>query len=80
MQPEAQTLLLKDWPYQPVSIALIIYQREHGKNPASLWVGSALWKILRDASDAEEFYAVGQFLIRWESFGMLEPHEFMFTA
>lgn len=71
---------IRGWPYQQIAAALCDFQAAfQTEYPPIIVVGSALWSLLRELSDADEFYALGIVPIRIDNFGILEPHEFMVT-
>jgi hypothetical protein len=78
MPNEAQTLTVKDWPYQEIEKALAEFQKSN-YDPTFLWVGRDLWFLLIDSCDAEQFWSNGACRILFDATGILEPHEFMFT-
>lgn len=71
--------VIEGWPYQRMKHELLDFKEAHGKNPAILWVGKSLWKLLRKTLDDVDFYADNMIPIHVDRTGILEPNESMFT-
>jgi len=79
--PKLLEEIIQDWPYQETAAELAEYQERCKITPATLWVGTALWKILCAVFNCDVFFvgSAANIPIKLEDSGLLEPHEFIFT-
>lgn len=67
---------MEEWPYDAIASEFGPIGEEV---PTFLFVGRALWKMLRKVSTAPAFYVHDTVRVRRDPSGILEPHEFMFS-